>query len=75
MQPIAMAFFGAVIFAVIKIIEFAVVWYREQEEEEFDKKWKEMIEEADAICYERMHNTIGHKVDNAMHRYNRNIDR
>ena len=33
MQPIVMAFFGAVIFAVIKIIEFAVVWYREQEEE------------------------------------------
>ena len=34
MQPIAMAFFGAVIFAVIKIIEFAVVWYREQEEDD-----------------------------------------
>lgn len=33
MQPIVMAFFGAVILAVIKIIEFAVVWYREQEEE------------------------------------------
>lgn len=29
MSPLDMCFFGAVIFAVFKIIELAVVWYKE----------------------------------------------
>ena len=31
MQPEVMAFFGVVVFAVIKIAQFAVIWYSRQE--------------------------------------------
>ena len=33
MQPEVMAFFGAVIFAMVKLIQFAVVWYSREEVE------------------------------------------
>lgn len=31
MSPLDMCFFGAVIFAVIKIVEFAIIWNKKEE--------------------------------------------
>ena len=31
MSPLDMCFFGAVIFAMVKIVDLAIVWYKEEE--------------------------------------------